>query len=231
VANCGGTTSPKPEPWLWISKFPLANPWRQGCSSARQKHGGHGFFDVGEDLLFIGLGISGGRPPRFASDCGYFFSFERDENFELPDVPVWSRSEVYSSELGAIVWHPNANEWRGDVILSDSTRCEIWVSDYLIPIHRFITKIENVYGWLRDNLTEVKSICGERVEEWIDEDEELSQLGSDEVSATISINSISASNGDIHLWASTSIPIDHSIRVHLDIDNHHIRAIGASIEG
>lgn len=38
------------------------------------KHGGSGYYENDGDLLFVALGIQGGRPPRFASDCGDFFA-------------------------------------------------------------------------------------------------------------------------------------------------------------
>jgi hypothetical protein len=40
-----------------------------------------------------------------------------------------------------------------------------------------------------------------------------------------------SSNRDVHLWAHTSIPIDHSIRVYLRIDDESITVEDVAIEG
>ena len=69
------------------------------------------------------------------------------------------------------------------------------------------------------------------MEQWIDEMPEFSHLSLSEIAETIKVNSISAVNGEFHLWASTSIPIDHSIRLWIEMENGRILTNGASIEG
>ena len=49
------------------------------------REGGIGYFETDGEFLFICLGPGGARPPRFASDCGQYFSFVRDPDFPLPD--------------------------------------------------------------------------------------------------------------------------------------------------
>ncbi|MDB4766178.1 hypothetical protein OAG71_00675 [bacterium] len=199
------------------------------------EHGGNGYYETDREFLFIGLGQNGGRPPRFASDCGDFFAFQRDHDFSMPTVPMWPRDEISSDTLGQLTWDQSTPEYMGDWIgrvkLSDGGECEIRASDYLIPIEQFLPKIELTFQWLQHGLKEVKLICGEKVAWWVDEDDEYRHLTVEEVAATISVTEISASNGNIHLWATTSIPIDHVIRVWLDFGNNSIRATGASIEG
>jgi len=198
-------------------------------------HGGSGYCEIDDDFLFIGLGLHGGRPPRFAIDCGNFFALQRDPDFPMPTVPAWPRDEITSSTLGRLAWNQREPEYMGDwigkVALPDGTDCEIWAGDYLIPIRQFLPKIESTYRWLLKHLTEVKLIGGEKVAEWVDEDDDYSQLTVEQVADTISVNVIEATNGDIYLWAATSIPIDHAIRIWLEFSDDSIRATGASIEG
>ncbi len=199
------------------------------------QHGGVGYYEVDDDLLLIGVGLHGCRPPRFASDCGNFFAFTRDHAFELPALPDWPRADIFSESLGQLVWDPRQPEylgdWKGLVDLPDGHQCEVWASDYLIPLAHYLPHVEMAYHWLQDHLPDVKAVCGERVREWIDEDAQYRRLTREQVAATISINTIVATDGDVYLWASTSIPIDHSIRVDLESEGQAIRASGVSIEG
>ena len=199
------------------------------------QNGGAGYCEIDDDFLFIGLGLHGGRPPRFASNCGNFFAFQRDSSFPIPTVPVWPRNTIKSSVVGQLTWNHREleymGEWIGSVKLPDGNECEIWADDYLIPIAQFLPKLESTSLWLQNSLPEVKRVCGERVVEWVDEEEEYRNLTVQEAADTISVDVISATNGDFHLWASTSIPIDHSIRVWLVFSDDSIRATGASIEG
>lgn len=204
------------------------------CSISGE-HGGTGYLEIDGDLLFVGLGLHGGRPPRFASDCGNFFAFQRDPDFVVPAVPEWSRSQIDSQCLGSLIWNRREPEYMGDWIgkvrLSDGTECEIWANDYLVPIKHFLSRIEAAFLWLQQNLDQVKLVCAEKVADWIEDESQYASLVLDDVADTIAINVLAATDGKIHLWAGTSIPIDHSIKVWLEFSGGSIRATGVSIEG
>lgn len=194
-------------------------------------HGGRGYFDLTDSLLIVTLGSGGVKPPRFDYGCGNYFAFEKDHHFAIPDAPKWPRNPIAHERLGSIVWNEANSEWLGAVELPDGNNCEIWAVDDLVPISVFLPQLELVHEWLCSNLANAKTECAEAVHEWTEEMPGYEHLAVAEIVDTITVDSISATNFQFHCWASTTIPIDHSIRLWIEIDGGTVRTTGTSIEG
>ena len=194
-------------------------------------HGGRGYFELTESLLIVTIGGGSVKPPRFEYGCGNYFAFEKDCNFPIPSPPTWPRDPIAHDRLGSLVWNDANREWLGAVDLPDGNECEIWAVDDLVPISVFLSQLELVYEWLCGNLVNAKTECAEAVQEWTEEMPGYEHLEVDDIVNTITIDSISATNFRMHCWASTTIPIDHSIRLWIEITGDRVHTTGTSIEG
>jgi hypothetical protein len=123
-------------------------------------------------------------------------------------------------------------QWTGEFQLRGGPSCELWVGDYLVPIDLLLPTLKRVYAWLSQNLETVIAACAEKVFDWIDDLNEFpGPWDVSKVAATIEVTTIWSSNREVYLWAGTSIPIDHSIRVYLKIDEESIAVEDVAIEG
>lgn len=194
--------------------------------------GGAGFAKVDGDFLFISIGKDGKSLPCFAPDCGCFFSFTRDHSIQLPIIESPTHEVFTHPVLGRLEWNDLMQEWGGSVAINDETVCEIMLNDTLVPLEMQISKLLDFLDWLRPNLSNVIRACAERVREWVvPEDQDIESLPLEKIANTICIDSVSWGMHDISLWASTSLPIDHSLRVFVEADNNRFRLIGVAVEG
>jgi hypothetical protein len=235
VKVCTSSTAASPGFTFRVRTYDDFNPKRLGIGDA-ERMGSAGYYEVDDDLLFLSFGKRGIRPPRFASDCGLFFAFTRDPAFPMPAFPKPSREPIDDDVFGRLMWSDPGTEWlgqwTGECQLRGGWACELSVSDYLAPIEFLLPTLKRVYEWLSQELEAVIAACAEKVFDWIDDLDELP--GPSEVSRvaeTIHVDAIHSSNRDVHLWAHTNIPIDHSIRVYLRIDDESIAVEDVAIEG
>jgi len=182
-------------------------------------HGGPGYASVDVDLLLISFGRNDIRPPRFASDCGLYFAFIRDDSIPLPIIEPRVSSPLSDPVLGSLTIDATLNDWTGTVPLVTGKSCDFWISDELRPIEDQIRLAREVQAWLTGNLAAVNDACGERVREWISEDVDVEEMPIEQFSNTITVDAFCIGDFDVTLWASTSVPIDHSLRVWLKKDS------------
>jgi hypothetical protein len=195
-------------------------------------NGGSGFAEVDSDMLFISIGKNGRSLPRFAPDCGWFFAFTRDRDFQLPVVELSPRTPVTHPVLGHLEWNHQLETWVASVAIIGESECEVLLDDTLVPLHIQIQKLLEFVDWLRPNLSNAILACAERVREWVvPEDQEFDDWPLEQFIKTISIDTIDVGMHDFSLWASTSIPIDHSLHVWIKIVNDRFEINGVSVEG
>lgn len=195
-------------------------------------YGGHGFAEVDGDFLFISIGKNGRSLPRFAPDCGWFFAFTRDYEVQLPVVNLPLRNTVMHPVLGQLQWNAQLQEWVGAVAITDESVSEVILDDTLVPLDIQVQQALTFIDWLRANLSNAILACAERLREWVvPEDQHFDEWPLAQFTKSISIDSIVIGVHDINLWASTSIPIDHSLRVSIKMDNNHFELDGITVEG
>lgn len=196
------------------------------------RNGGQGFAQIDGDFLFISIGKNGGSLPRFAPECGWFFAFTRAPDFQLPIVELPARTPVTHPVFGQLEWNHELRVWCGCVAITEDSVCDILLDDTLAPLEMQIAKLLPFIDWLRANLSNAILACAERVREWaVPEDQDFEDWPLEQFTGTISINSIDCGMHDINLWASTSLPIDHSLCVFVEIDNGHFKIDDVSVEG
>lgn len=196
------------------------------------RYGGRGFAEVDGDILFISIGKNGGSLPRFAPECGWFFAFTRDRDFKLPAVDLPSRDPVTHPVLGQLDWNYDLQAWAGNVAITEELLCGVLLDDTLAPLDIQIPRLLAFIDWLRANLSIAILACAERVREWtVPEDQDFDDWPLEKFTKTISIDSIDCGMDDIHLWASTSLPIDHSLCVWIETHNNQFAIHGVSVEG
>lgn len=195
-------------------------------------HGGRGHFEVDDDILVLNFGTSGVTPPRFASDCGLYFSFIRDHEYVLPEIPERSTEDIHDEVVGTLVCQNEIRQERvGSCTLADDSQCEITLCDELAPNEILLPILHQLVHWLQQGLPEVKDACGEAVQDWMDEDDAYESWTRSQFADTIEVHSIEMDEYRCYLWAATSVPIDHCLRVFLKFDGDQIRVDGVSIEG
>jgi hypothetical protein len=197
------------------------------------EQGGRGHMGIDGDLLFISFGKNGVRPPRFAPDCGLFFAFTRDREVALPSLEIPATDPVTDSVLGRLERDARYREWTGTVSLANGEICEVSISDGLRPLNLQIHRARQLLAWLNDNLPAVKAECGERVREWLtSEDEDPKRTPLEQFSKTVAVSALCADDFRLYLWAHTSLPLDHSIRIWLRTDAAGLMVIDdISVEG
>ena len=232
VKVCTPSTAASPEFTFRVRTYDEFNPKQLGVWG--QPIVG-GYYEVDDDLLFMSFGKRA-RPPRFASDCGLFFAFTRDPELPMPAFPRPSREPIDDDVFGRLTWSDPGTEWMGkwtgEFPLRGGPTCELWVDDYLAPIDLLLPALKRVYAWLSQDLEAVIAACAEKVFDWIDDlDEFPGPWDVAQIADTIHVDTIHSSNREVSLWAGTSIPIDHSIRVYLKIDEDSIAVEDVAIEG
>lgn len=222
--------------------------------------GFHGYYEVDRQLLFLSFLKGGGRPPRFASDCGDHFAFVRDNNFPIPNAPSFSRFSLSDSILGELNWQESSSvfsSWQGQARLTAEHTCPVLVEASLIPVERVLMLTRQVWEWTLLHRDDVLRACALSVLEWIEPDSEedlsiedwlnldtslevddsgwLSHESRDfvlsRIRETIQVTQLCGADHRVFLWAMTTLPIDHSLRVHFRIDRNKVLLDGVSIEG
>ena len=191
----------------------------RGFIGLQGEHGGRGHVEIDGDLLFVSFGKHGVRPPRFAPDCGLFFAFTRDRELALPPLEIPRAEPVADLVLGRLQRDARLRHWTGTVSLANGETCAVSISDDLRPLDLLIPRAQHLLTWLNDNLAAVKSACGERVREWLTaEDEDPERTPLEQFSQTVAVSELCVDDFRSYLWAHTSLHLDHSLRVWLQID-------------
>lgn len=202
-----------------------------GSIGLHGEHGGIGHLEIDGDLLFISFGKNYVRPPRFAPDCGLFFAFTRDREMTLPPLEIPRTDSTTDAVLGRLERDDRYRWWVGTVSLADGEKCAVRISDTLRPVELQIPRAQQLLSWLNDHLPEVKSECGVSVREWVTPDDEDPQMTLEKFSRTVTVSVLCVDDYRLYLWAETSLPIDHSLRVHLRTDAGKLILNGISVEG
>lgn len=195
--------------------------------------GGRGYYELDDNLLFIGLGITPGtRPPRFATDCGWYFSFARDPSFTLPHVWERSREPVRHPVIGTVTWEDTDWCWKTRVSIHGASAIDIEIEENLLCLGSQIDGVAKVVEWLgiEANLQEVLLGSGRHLAGFIFEDVDDTDVNVDEwdearIGTTCEPIVLRCRNGECVLWLKTSLD-EHLLNAYFRNESGDVRFEG-----
>jgi hypothetical protein len=215
---------PENEPLGYTFAYHWEDPIPRICLGDDHGRGHYGYCEADGDLCFLSFGRKGVRPPRFASDCGLMFAFERDRSHPIPLEPPIPKDPIQDPDLGVLV---RTHSFARCEVAIHGAACELSIDDYLVPTAEVLALAKRILAWLPESLPHLALGAASRVFEWIDDGEEddppYPEFPTVEsVAPTISVTGVHVVGRSAKLFLATTIDIDHGIALDLKIHRETI---------